>query len=58
MGSFITGIGQDADNELYLLTTENSGPTGNTGKVFKVVPADNETVDRNGINNYPISSSL
>ena len=45
MGSFITGIGQDADNKLYMLTSENSGPTGNTGKVFKVVPADNETAD-------------
>ena len=50
LGSFITGIGQDADNELYLLTTENSGPKGNTGKVFKVVPANDETVDRNRTN--------
>ena len=38
LGLFITGMGQDADKELYILTTENSGPSGNTGKIFKIVP--------------------
>ncbi len=37
---FVLGFGQDKDNELYILTTENSGPTGNTGQVFKLVPAE------------------
>lgn len=44
LGMFITGIGQDAENELYLLTTENVGPSGSTGKVFKIVPADAENI--------------
>ena len=39
MGRFITGIGQDAVHELYLLTQENSGPTGSTGQIYKIVPA-------------------
>jgi len=45
LGSFITGLGQDADKELYILATENSGPTGNTGKIFKIVPPGNENLE-------------
>ncbi len=41
---FITGIGEDANGELYLLTTEEPGPTGNTGKVFKIVPSKDTIV--------------
>ena len=37
LGLFIKGVGQDANNELYLLTTEASGPTGNSGKIFKII---------------------
>ena len=40
MGLFITGFGQDADHELYILTTENAGPSGNTGKIYKIVPVE------------------
>jgi len=36
---FILGLGEDADGELYVLTTEQTGPVGNTGKVYKIVPA-------------------
>ena len=33
----VLGFGQDPAGEMYVLTTENSGPTGTTGKVFKLV---------------------
>ena len=49
MGLFITGFGQDADNELYILTTENAGPSGNTGQVYKIVPADYEPAEAENI---------
>jgi hypothetical protein len=39
--SFILGFGQDSENELYVLTTQNTGPTGSTGAVHKIVPAEN-----------------
>ena len=32
-------LGQDANGELYLLTTAQGIPVGNTGKVWKLVPA-------------------
>ncbi len=34
---YILSFGQDADHNLYILTSDNSGPRGNTGKVWKVV---------------------
>ena len=34
---FLLGFGQDPAGEIYVLTTDNAGPTGNTGKVFKLV---------------------
>jgi glucose/arabinose dehydrogenase/alpha-beta hydrolase superfamily lysophospholipase len=36
---FVLALGQDSDHELYVLTTSNIGPTGNTGEVFKIIPA-------------------
>ena len=36
---FIQSLGQDASGEIYLLTSSRSGPSGSTGEVFKVVPA-------------------
>jgi len=36
---FVLALGQDADRELYVLTTERVGPVGQTGKVFKILPA-------------------
>jgi glucose/arabinose dehydrogenase len=38
LGMFVKGIGQDADNELYLLATTRLAPTGTTGQVFAIVP--------------------
>ncbi|OQP51684.1 PQQ-dependent sugar dehydrogenase [Niastella populi] len=39
VGYYIKGFGQDDDGEVYLTVTSIAGPTGNTGKVFKLVPA-------------------
>lgn len=36
---FIQAFGQDADGELYVCASESVGPTGTTGKVYKIVPA-------------------
>ncbi|MGH3014120.1 MAG: PQQ-dependent sugar dehydrogenase [Gaiellaceae bacterium] len=33
----LLGFGQDAAGELYVLTTNNTGPTGTTGRVLKLV---------------------
>jgi glucose/arabinose dehydrogenase len=37
LGHRVLGFGQDGAGELYVLTTDNVGPTGTTGKVFKLV---------------------
>ncbi|KXS43822.1 MAG: hypothetical protein AWU59_892 [Methanolobus sp. T82-4] len=42
VGAYILSFGQDADHELYVLTKENPGPTGETGKVYKLVPPPEE----------------
>jgi hypothetical protein len=38
IGKFITGMGQDADGELYVMTRTTLGPTGLTGEVSRLVP--------------------
>ncbi|MCL4534194.1 MAG: PQQ-dependent sugar dehydrogenase [Bacteroidetes bacterium] len=38
VGAYVLSFGQDADGELYVLTSGAGGPSGNTGKVFKMVP--------------------
>lgn len=37
---FILGFGQDNGGELYVLADDTPGPTGNTGKVFRLVPPE------------------
>lgn len=39
LGAQLLAFGQDLDGEAYVLTSESSGPTGNTGRVRKLVPA-------------------
>ncbi len=39
VGYYIKGFGQDDDGEVYLTVSSTSGPSGTTGKVFKLVPA-------------------
>jgi glucose/arabinose dehydrogenase len=36
LGHYVLGFGQDQRGEIYVLTTDNAGPTGNTGKVFRL----------------------
>jgi hypothetical protein len=38
-GLYVLAFGEDADHELYVLTTVVTGPTGNRDQVFKIVPA-------------------
>jgi hypothetical protein len=38
LGMFLKSIGQDQDGEVYLLTSGQLGPSGSTGKVFKLKP--------------------
>lgn len=40
VGAFVLGVGEDGERELYVLTSEQAGPSGNTGKVYKIVPAE------------------
>jgi glucose/arabinose dehydrogenase len=34
---YVKGFGQDSSGEIYVLATANAGPSGTTGKVFKLV---------------------
>jgi glucose/arabinose dehydrogenase len=34
---FILSVGTDDEGEIYLLTSDEGGPTGNTGKIFKLL---------------------
>lgn len=38
--TFVRTIARDAAGELYLLVNERQGPSGNTGAVYKLVPAN------------------
>lgn len=40
LGEFLLSIGEDLDGELYILTSETPGPTGETGKVYRLVPGE------------------
>lgn len=42
LDTYILGFGEDSAGELYVLTTTNTGPTGDTGAVHKLVPAGSE----------------
>jgi len=37
--NFITGLGEDAAGELYVMVREELGPEGTTGRVLRLVPA-------------------
>jgi len=36
VGHFVLGFGQDRRGEVYVLTTDNTGPTGSTGRVYRL----------------------
>jgi glucose/arabinose dehydrogenase len=37
LNEYLLSFGQDNDGEIYILTTESAGPSGTTGKVYKLV---------------------
>jgi glucose/arabinose dehydrogenase len=37
VGHYVLGFGQDLAGEMYLLTTDQTGPAGTTGKVYRLV---------------------
>ncbi|MFI5187836.1 MAG: PQQ-dependent sugar dehydrogenase, partial [Chitinophagales bacterium] len=37
LGYYLKGFGQDNSGEIYLTVSSNMGPSGNTGKVFKLI---------------------
>jgi len=39
IGHAVLGFGEDAAGELYVLTRDPYGPTGQTGRVFQLIPA-------------------
>lgn len=41
IGYYVKGFGQDQEGEVYVLGTTVLGPTGNSGKVFKIVAEKN-----------------
>ncbi len=38
--SFLLSFGEGEDGELYVLTSSSPGPTGETGRVYRLVPGD------------------
>ena len=36
---FIRSLGMDDEGEIYVLTSDELGPTDSTGKIFKILPA-------------------
>lgn len=61
IGAYVLGFGQDDQGELYVLTNETPGPTGETGVVWKLVPASETseaeaTADTAGAESTPEST--
>ena len=46
IGYFLKGFGQDREGEIYLTVSGKLGPSGTTGKVFKLVPVRKEDDDK------------
>jgi glucose/arabinose dehydrogenase len=42
INTFVLSFGRDAENELYVLTSDTAGPTGDTGTVYKIVPVEED----------------
>ena len=39
LGHYVLGFGQDLAGEMYVLTTDMTGPSGTTGRVYRLVRA-------------------
>jgi glucose/arabinose dehydrogenase len=42
LGQYLKGFGQDRKGEIYLATSSMLGPSGASGKIFKLVPVDKD----------------
>jgi glucose/arabinose dehydrogenase len=40
LGAFLLSFGQDESNELYVLTSESPFPGGESGRIYRIVPAE------------------
>ena len=40
LGHYLLSFGQDAGGELYVLTTNATGPSGDTGRVYRITPSN------------------
>jgi glucose/arabinose dehydrogenase len=40
LGEFVLAFGRDAEGELYILTSESGGPSGSTGRVYRITAAE------------------
>ena len=38
INEYIRSLGQDDEGEIYVLTSDVGGPTGDTGKIYKIIP--------------------
>jgi glucose/arabinose dehydrogenase len=47
IGAFVRAFGEDANGELYVMTSMNMGPSGTTGQVWKLVPATGASTETN-----------
>ena len=45
LNEFLLGFGQDTQGEIYLLTSLSTGPNGDTGSVYMVIPPENSSVE-------------
>jgi glucose/arabinose dehydrogenase len=48
IGYYLKGFGQDKDGEVYLAVSGVAGPSGNTGKVLKLVPEKKDNSGHGG----------
>jgi hypothetical protein len=39
VNAFVRSFGQDDEGEIYLMTSDSAGPSGETGKIYRIVPA-------------------
>lgn len=42
IGHYLKGFGQDLNGEIYLAVSDNLGPQGNTGRIFKISLVDDQ----------------
>lgn len=56
LGAFVLALGQGEDGELYVMTSQTSGPAGDTGKVWKLIPGSGEMTESGGDTSEPAAT--